>query len=101
MSRQWLDSKPLVACQELKTFLKRKKKDPSVLGIKEETSKIITVATRTRLPAEAVRLWQMGTKANLPIHLFRSKDVLWILLLDFFMPRKIKSFVDILTMLLL
>jgi len=30
----------------------------------------------------------MGTKANLPIHFFRSKYVLWILLLDFFMPRK-------------
>lgn len=100
MSRKWLDSKPLAACHKLETLLKRKE-DPSELGTEEESSKIIRVATRRHLPAEAVRLWQMGTKANLPIHLFRSKDVLWILLLDLFMPRKIKSFVDILTMLLL
>lgn len=31
----------------------------------------------------------MTTKANLPVHVFRSKDVLCILLLDFFMPRKL------------
>lgn len=42
----------------------------------------------THVPAEAVRLWQVGAEANLPVHLFRGKDVLWVLLLDFFMPGK-------------
>jgi len=84
----------MVARQELETLLRRKE-DVSVFGIKEEkpsfqktSQKLSHVSTRPHLPTEAVRLWQMGTKANLPIHLFRSKDVLWILLPDFFMPRK-------------
>lgn len=40
------------------------------------------------VPTEAVRLRQVGAEANLPVHLFRGKDVLWVLLLDFFMPGK-------------
>lgn len=43
---------------------------------------------RTHIPAEAVRLRQVGAETNLPVHLLRGKDVLWVLLLDLFMPGK-------------